>query len=359
MTPLVPSFELADHLIATGPPEARGVPRDRVRMLVATDGGLEHRSVAELPTVLRAGDLLVVNTSDTLPAALAGVTSTGQLVEVHLSTLDPGAELDYPAALASTTSQWVVEVRTPGPPGGEPSLQDWTGTRIRLTRGGNLQLGCSTSARSTSSRLWCGSLCTPIALGEWLHEYGAPIRYRYASAPWPLSAYRTEYADTPGSAEMPSAGRPLTKRLLSRLRARGVQVAALLLHTGVSSAEPGEPPYAEWFAVPGSTTEAVHAARDEGRRVIAVGTTVVRALESAGATGGVGPGWTDMVVTPERGVTMVDGLLTGWHEAAASHLLMLGALAGPDLLAASYTEALRAGYRWHEFGDLHLILPGG
>ncbi len=355
----MPSFELAEHLLATGPPESRGVPRDGVRMLVATESGLEHRSVAELPTVLRAGDLLVVNTSDTLPAALGGVTSDGQHVEVHLSTLDPEATLDYPTALVATTSGWVVEVRTPGPLGAQPSLQDRTGTRIRLAGGGILQLDRSAPATSTSSRLWCGALHTPIALGEWLHEYGAPIRYRYASAPWPLSAYRTEYADTPGSAEMPSAGRPLTKRLLSRLRARGVQVAALLLHTGVSSPEPGEPPYAEWFAVPRSTTEAVHVARGEGRRVIAVGTTVVRALESAGATGGDGSGWTDLVVTPERGVTMVDGLLTGWHEPAASHLLMLGALAGPDLLGASYAEALRAGYRWHEFGDVHLILPGG
>ncbi len=328
-------------------------------MLVATDGGLEHRSVAELPTVLGVGDLLVVNTSDTLPAALGGVTSDGQRVEVHLSTLDPGATLDYPAALVGTTSRWMVEVRTPGPLGGESSRQDRTGTRIRLTGGGILRLDCSAPAGSTSSRLWCGALRTPIALGKWLHEYGDPIRYRYASARWPLSAYRTEYADTPGSAEMPSAGRPLTKRLLYRLRARGVQVAALLLHTGVSSAESGEPLYAEWFAVPASTAAAVHAARAENRRVIAVGTTVVRALESAGAIGGTGSGWTDLLVSPERGVTVVDGLLTGWHEPTASHLLMLEALAGPDLLAASYAEALRAGYRWHEFGDVHLMLPGG
>lgn len=355
------SFVLPDHLLATAPPEARGVPRDRVRMLVATDGGLEHRSVADLPTMLRAGDLLVVNTSDTLPAALGGITSGGQRVEVHLSTLDPAAPLGYPAALAATASRWVVEVRTAAggqgdPPGGEPSLQDRTGTRIQLTGGGYLQLDSSAPAGSATSRLWCGQLRTPLALGEWLHEYGAPIRYRYTSAPWPLSAYRTEYADTPGSAEMPSAGRPLTSRLLRRLRARGVRVAALVLHTGVSSAESGEPPYAEWFAVPASTAEAVQAARGEGRRVIAVGTTVVRALESA-ADGR--SGWTDLVVTPERGVTTVDGLLTGWHEPAASHLLMLGALAGRDLLAASYAEALRAGYRWHEFGDVHLILPSG
>lgn len=130
----------------------------------------------------------------------------------------------------------------------------------------------------------------------------------------------------------------------------------MVLHTGVSSAEAGELPYAEWFAVPGSTAAAVRAARGDGRRVIAVGTTVVRALESAP---GGGLGWTDLVVTPERGIATVNGLLTGWHEPAASHLLMLEALAGRDLLAASYAEAIRTGYRWHEFGDVHLILPGG
>ncbi len=238
MTPPVQSFELPDHLLATAPPETRGVPRDRVRMLVATDGGLEHRNVAELPTVLRAGDLLVVNTSDTLPAALAGVTSDGQRVEMHLSTLDPAAAMDYPAALGGTSSRWMVEVRTPGPLGGEPSLPDRTGTRIRLTGGGSLQLDSSAPAGSTTSRLWYGQLRTPIALGRWLPEYGFPIRYRYASAPWPLSAYRTDYADTPGSVEVPSAGRPLTSRLLRRLRARGIGVAALVLHTGCPPRRP-------------------------------------------------------------------------------------------------------------------------
>ncbi len=355
------SFELPDGLVASAPPEARGVPRDRVRMLVATGNGLEHRSVAELPRVLRAGDVLVVNTSDTLPAALGGVSSGGERVEVHLSTLDPATALGYPAALAATASRWVVEVRVTGEgqgrlPGGEPSLRDRTGTSIQLAGEGTLCLDSSVPAGSKRSRLWSGELRTPTTLGPWLHENGGPIRYRYASARWPLSAYRTEYADTPGSAEMPSAGRPLTNRLLRRLAARGVRIAALVLHTGVSSGDAGEPPYAEWFAVPRSTAAAVRAAHAEGHRVIAVGTTVVRALESAAA--GIS-GWTDLIVTPERGVTTVDGLLTGWHEPAASHLMMLAGLAGRDLLTASYAEALRCGYRWHEFGDVHLILPNG
>jgi S-adenosylmethionine:tRNA ribosyltransferase-isomerase len=355
------SFELPEELMATRPPETRGVPRDRVRMLVATADGLEHRTAAELPRVMQPGDLLVINTSDTLAAALTGVSSDRERVEVHLSTLDPAAGQSYPAALAGTASQWVVEVRVPGPPGGEPSLHDRAGTAVRLSGGGRLELAGSAPEGLSISRLWRGRLHTPQPLGRWLAEHGAPIRYPYVSASWPLSFYRTEHADTPGSAEMPSAGRPLTGRLLRRLAAHGVRVSAVLLHTGVSSPEPGEPPYDEWFSVPASTAAAVRATRAEGGRVIAVGTTVVRALESAvDDTGAIGAasGWTGLLVTPRRGVTAVDGLLTGWHEPEASHLLMLGAIAGPELLDASYAEALRTGYLWHEFGDVHLIVPG-
>lgn len=349
----VPAFDLPDGLVATGPPEARGVARDRVRMLVATGDGVDHRVVADLPDLLRAGDLLVVNTSDTLPAALTGVTGAGDRIEVHLSTLDPSAGIDYPAALAATASRWVVEVRDRGVPGGVASWADRAGAVIHLAGAGELDIG---QRYEPGSRLWTARLLTPVPLLRWLAEHGQPIRYSYVGAPWPVSAYRTEYADTPGSAEMPSAGRPLTRRVMRRLAARGVEVATVLLHTGVSSPEPGEPPYAEWFSVPAPTAAAVARARDGGHRVAAVGTTVVRALETTG--GRAGSGWTELVVTPERGVSTVDGLLTGWHESAASHLQLLQAIAGPGLLDASYEEALRAGYRWHEFGDSHLILPG-
>lgn len=353
MTPVsafeLPAFELPGGLVATGPPESRGVLRDRVRMLVASPGGLQHRVVADLPRVLRPGDLLVLNTSDTLPAALTGVTADGERVEVHLSTLDPAAGTAYPDALAATRSRWTVEVREPGPPGGYPSAVDRTGTTVHLAGGAVLDVD---GRYAPGSRLWTAELCSPVPLHKWLAAHGQPVRYPYAGAPWPLHAYRTEHADTPGSAEMPSAGRPLTRRVLRRLAAHGVEVAPVVLHTGVSSPEPGEPPYAEWFAVPAATATAARRAR----RVIAVGTTVVRALESA--AGEAASGWTDLVITPERGVSQVDGLLTGWHEPRASHLQMLQALAGPRLLADSYAEALRAGYRWHEFGDTHLLLPG-
>jgi S-adenosylmethionine:tRNA ribosyltransferase-isomerase len=204
------------------------------------------------------------------------------------------------------------------------------------------------------SRLWVASLTLPQPVLAWLAVHGRPIRYSYVRHPWPISAYQNVYATEPGSAEMPSAGRPFTKRALTRLRERGIGVQRITLHTGVSSQERGERPYPERFAVSRHTAERVNAAQ----RVIAVGTTVVRALETVADTQGVvhpGEGWTNLVITPERPIRGVDALLTGWHEPDASHLLMLEAFAGRELLERSYAEAVASGYRWHEFGDLHLL----
>jgi S-adenosylmethionine:tRNA ribosyltransferase-isomerase len=352
-----PMTELPASTIATGPPEHRGVPRDRVRMLVARPGQLRHRVAADLAGELRAGDVLVVNTSDTLPAALPGVTADGERVEVHLSTLDPSAGVGYPAALRAGASRWVVEVRdATGVFGGDPSYADRHGALVRLTGAAELRIGTGYPGDTARSRLWTAELATPEPLLRWLDGHGSPIRYRYVSSPWPWSAYRTPFADTPGSAEMPSAGRALTSRIFRRLAARGVEGAGIVLHCGVSSLESGDAPYPEWFEVPAATAATVRAAKRDGRRVIAVGTTVVRALESAALTGAES-GWTDLVITPDTELTTVDGLLTGWHEPEASHLLMLRAVAGCELLRDSYREAARSGYRWHEFGDLHLILP--
>jgi S-adenosylmethionine:tRNA ribosyltransferase-isomerase len=327
-------------------------------MLVASASqGLAHRNAYHLPAALRPGDLVVLNTSDTLPAALSGVASNGLPVEVHMSTVEPASGLTPAAALHRPVSRWVVEVRErSGRLGGEPSTADRAGALIRLRGGGLLQVEAPYPAGTRRPRLWTAELTAPGPLRGWLAEVGEPIRYGYQAAPWPLSAYRTTYADTPGGAEMPSAGRPLTARTFRRLRARGIRTAGLVLHCGVSSLEGDEPPYAEWYSVPASTLGAVDEARAAGGRVVAVGTTVVRALESVAATGRP-EGWTDLVVTPDRQVSTVDGLLTGWHVPAASHLDMLAALAGTDLLCASYRAALAHGYRWHEFGDVHLILP--
>jgi S-adenosylmethionine:tRNA ribosyltransferase-isomerase len=197
-------------------------------------------------------------------------------------------------------------------------------------------------------------------LDNYLSRYGFPIRYSYVKQFWPISYYQTVYATEVGSAEMPSAGRPFTPELITDLVARGVQIVPLILHTGVASLESHEPPYEEYYRVPAETARAVNAARTVGRHVVAVGTTVVRALETVTDSRGIthpGEGWTHLVVTPEHGLRAVHALLTGLHEPRASHLAMLEALAGRVHLQITYAEALRERYLWHEFGDLHLILP--
>ena len=210
------------------------------------------------------------------------------------------------------------------------------------------------------NRLWVARL----DLGEdplgWLETHGRPIQYGYSPRPWPLQAYQNVYAREPGSAEMPSAGRPFTAELITQLVAKGIRIAPIVLHTGVSSLEADEFPYPERLRVPAATASLVNATRNEGGRVVAIGTTVVRALETAARDDGILrpiDGWTDLVISPERSLLAVDGLLTGWHEPVSSHLLMLEAITGRDLLVDSYRAALNLGYRWHEFGDSHLILP--
>ena len=198
------------------------------------------------------------------------------------------------------------------------------------------------------------------APAAYLARYGQPIRYSYVPQPWPIASYQTVFAEVPGSAEMPSAARPFSAEVITRLVTRGVGIAPFVLHCGVSSPESHEPPAAEWYRVPPTTAAQVNAARQAGHRVIAVGTTAVRALETVTDPAGIahpGEGWTELVVTPDRDVRSVDGLITGWHEPGASHLAMLEAVAGADLVAASYTAALAEGYLWHEFGDSHLVLP--
>jgi S-adenosylmethionine:tRNA ribosyltransferase-isomerase len=337
----VAAAALPERLEAHEPPEARGLARDEVRMLVAARAGFAHAQARDLPAHLRPGDVVVVNTSATLPAALPAVRADGTALALHLSTPD-GAR------------RWVVELRRDG----ERFGGGRAGETLVLPGGATATL---LAAHLAGARLWLARLDTGgVPLLDYLARHGAPIRYGYVPRPWPLSDYQTVFALHPGSAEMPSAGRPFTPELVTALVARGIAVVPLILHTGVSSLEAGEAPYPERYAVPAATARAVNAARAAGGRVVAVGTTVVRALETVARAGGSvepGGGWTQHVVTPEHGVRVVDGLLTGWHEPDASHLLMLDAVGGRALVAASYAAALRCGYRWHEFGDVHLVLP--
>jgi S-adenosylmethionine:tRNA ribosyltransferase-isomerase len=333
------AFELTAANEASAPP----AERDEVRLLVARrDRPLVHDMFRGLPAHLRAGDLLVVNTSATMPAAL----SAGE-VDVHLSTPLPGRPAD-----SSGRPRWVVELRK----GGHRFRGAAVGQRLSLPGGATAEL---LAPYLSPGRLWIAALNLPVPLDDYLAEYGRPIAYAHLAEPRPLEDLQTIFADEPGSAEMPSAGRPFSQRVLDDLMACGVQVAPLVLHTGVSSLELGERPYPERYRVPALTATRVNAHRAAGGRVIAIGTTVVRALETVADTDGSvepGEGWTGLMITPERGVRAVDGLLTGWHEPDASHLLMLEAVGGRELIERSYDAALHAGYRWHEFGDTHLIL---
>jgi S-adenosylmethionine:tRNA ribosyltransferase-isomerase len=288
---------------------------------------------------------VVVNTSATVPAAIDAELPDGSTLVVHVSTELPGG-------------LWMVEPRRPVNGGAtEPLALAPAATSVRL-RGGT-ELGLVRPAPG-SSRLWLAVVDDLDALRDALDAHGRPIRYRYVDRDWPIATYQTIFADQPGSAEMPSAARPFSDALVTALVRRGVALAPITLHTGVSSLERHQAPYPERYAVPPATAFAVNAAHAAGGHVIAVGTTVVRALETAtDRNGTVHPaqGWTDTVVTPERGVRAIDGLVTGWHEPEASHLAMLEAVAGRDPLATAYTEAFDAGYLWHEFGDSHLLLP--
>jgi S-adenosylmethionine:tRNA ribosyltransferase-isomerase len=338
---------------------------------------IEHGRFSDLPRWLLPGDVLVVNTSGTLKAALmariavrqtrspetgsreTGSPETGSRAVVHLSTRLPGG-------------YWVVEIRDPGPVAPLPTRHAHAGATLELDGGGRMTVLAPypfDGRLDVEGRLWLTALDLPEPLLPYLERFGRPIRYGYVPADWPASCYQTVFAVEPGSAEMPSAGRPFTAELVTRLVSMGVQIAPVLLHTGVASLEDHEPPYEEFFRVSSDTAERVTAARRVGRRVIAVGTTVVRALETVTDERGItsaGEGWTSTIIGPDRPVRAVTGMITGLHEPRATHVALVEqvlAAAGngspSQHLARAYEEAHAAGYLWHEFGDAHLIIGEG
>jgi S-adenosylmethionine:tRNA ribosyltransferase-isomerase len=402
-------FHLPPELEASEPPEARGLARDAVRLMVSHRAGdrVTHARFRDLPAFLDPGDVVAINTSGTRNAAIPAARADGTPLELRLST-------HLPADL------WSVELRRPDGAATQPFFDARPGETLRLPAGASVTLhapyarssgdarvtipradslwtaagapkgpregsrglasapppghGASSSGApagrpepppeldsgiAAPPRLWIATLDLPGPLDEYLEQHAFPIRYGYVRQGWPNAYYQNVYVTEIGSAEMPSAGRAFTPELITRLVARGVHVTPLLLHTGVASLEEPEPPYEEFYRVPIETARLVNTARAAGRRVLAVGTTAVRALETVTDAEGVthpGEGWTRLVITPERGLRAVNALLTGLHEPRATHLAMLEALAGRRHLELTYAEALRERYLWHEFGDLHLML---
>jgi S-adenosylmethionine:tRNA ribosyltransferase-isomerase len=330
---------------ASRPPEQRGLSRDGVRLLAATPDGVVHARFSDLPRFLSAGDLLVVNTSATIAAAVSGRRGDGRAVAVHLS-----------AVLEDAT--WVVELRADAADRGQVT-DALSGETVWLPAGESITL-LDRYPDPAATRLWRAAATVSGEAGDYLAQHGRPIRYSYVPEQWPLAAYQTVFARDAGSAEMPSAGRPFTAELVTRLISAGVFFAPVTLHAGVASLEAGEPPLPERFTVPEPTAQLVNLTRAAGRRVIAVGTTVTRALETAAGPDGTtraSRGWTRLVLGAGRPARVVTGLITGWHEPRSSHLALLQAVAGPTLVHTAYAAAEESGYLWHEFGDSCLLLP--
>ena len=348
-------FSLPSELEASAPPEARGLRRDQVRLMVSnySTDQVKHTRFYHLDKYLNEGDVLVINTSRTRNSALVASRANGTVVELHLST-----HFD--------DNLWTVEVRSIDELGKTKHLEDVREGEILSLPGmasavlqGPYVSDCIDHS-PPSETLWLAKINFPHDVDDYLARYGFPIRYNYVKEKWPLSFYQTVYATENGSAEMPSAGRPFTSRLLKRLESKGIQIAPLILHTGVSNIETHEPPYKEFYRVMSETARIVNEAHASGHRIVAVGTTAIRALETVTNGDGkthTGEGWTCLVITPQRGLRAVNALITGMHEPEASHLAILEALAGLSHIKIAYDEALRKGYLWHEFGDLHLIMP--
>lgn len=342
-----PSTTFEAGAFAARPAESRGIARDAVRLLVGSARGVEHVSFSDLPAHLGPGDVLVVNTSATEAGEADAVVDGGPVVVHVANRLDDGSR--------------VVELRT-APDAADPVLGARPGTEV-VVGGARLRLvdpwpeGRPSSPTGEGNRLWRAAVVGD--LDGVMATRGRPIAYGYLDLRYPLSAYQTVFGVHPGSAEMASAGRPFTPELVARLVSCGIGFAPITLHTGVSSQEAGEAPGPEWFEVSAQSARTIGAARAHGGRVIAVGTTATRAVESASEGGHVRPshGWTDRVVTPGHPPGVVDGLITGWHDPQASHLLLVEAVAGRELAQAAYDAAAREGYLWHEFGDSALLLP--
>ncbi len=335
-------FYLPSELNASHPPERRGIRRDHVKMMVLDKktGTVSHDQFFRLADYLKSGDLLVMNNSRTVPAILqAGLIRDTKLIQ---------QAVEIRLARRRDEESWDVLVVT---------------DCVRL--GDILQFSSDLSAVVIDTKE--GSPLKTIlfskkgpALFNSIYALGEPVRYEYINDKWGLDYYQTVFASHPGSVEMPSAGRAFSWELLFNLQKKGIELDFIQLHTGLSyllddELETSPADNYEEYHLSEKTIEKIHKTKASGGRVIAVGTTVVRALESAGVTGAIN-GVTNLYINQHFPLKMVDGIITGFHEPRASHLDMLTAFVSQDLLWSAYEEAIDQQYLWHEFGDMNLIL---
>jgi len=326
---------------------------ERLLVVDPRAGTLRDARIAELPGLLRPPDLLVMNDAATLPASLAGRGPRGEPVEARL--LGELASGSFRAVLLGE-GDWRQRTEDRAAPARvEPRARlefaDLSATVERVSR---------ISPRLVELRFDRSGAELWLAL----YRSGRPVQYAYTSGPLELWHVQVAYASRPWAVEMPSAGRPLRWDLLLALRARGIRLFRVTHAAGLSST--GDPaldaalPLPERFEIPPETVQAVSDAHGKGGRVVAVGTSVARALEGAVAQGGAlvaGSGETDLLIGPGYRPRVVDGLLTGTHEPTASHFALLQAFAPAALLARASEHAERTGYLSHEFGDSWLVLP--
>src|SRR5438309_7564155 len=337
------TFTLPSELSAKEPPERRGIRRDQVRLLLLerATGRVEHSRFDKIDNYLRAGDLLVFNSSRTLPASLRGCCAThGPCMEVRLAERLPD-ESWLALLLCERGDPFGCGLRA--------------GMQIEFAEG----LAATVLERDENiPRLWqLRFSISGTQLVDLIYRLGKPIRYEYVSAPWDLDYYQTVYAKEPGSAEMPSAGRAFTWKLLLDLKKRGIETAYIVLHTGLSSYMDDEldaqhPASEEEYFLSQSTADKICQARANGGRVIAIGTTVVRALESVVDSAGrvqEQHGYTRLKINHHQHLQVADGLLTGLHEAEAGHLDLLSAFLPTKKVRQAYEEAIAQRYLWHEF----------
>ena len=334
------SFQIPEYLNAHTPAELRGIQRDHVRLMTldTVTGDYSHDYFYKLDSYLFEGDLLVLNNSRTIPAVIKGKRGK-QTIEIRLSR-------------KLSDKEWEALIV-----GGVVTV----GEKIDLPKG----LTATITGLGAEAPLIILSFSkSGLDLLEIFYRYGEPLHYEYIETPWPLEVYQTVYASVPGSVEMPSAGRAFTWRLLNRLKEKGVNIAYLQLHAGLSyygnDRWPHPNKHLEEFSISAETAELVNKTKENKGRVIAVGTTVVRAIETAVNTDGKvesQKGITGLYIQKGYPLKAVDGLITGFHEPEASHLDLLSAFINKGLLMKAYKEALADGYLWHEFGDMNLILP--